>query len=281
VTAVASRCYGQDRQGQRHQLQFGLPIDAVKSGSTEFKPFSNRDYSNWLVRELQSALQPFNRGNKSIRVIAQYNGYRLSARGVNEAEFQAIRQRVHALEGELFKQYLRQQQYMDIGENRVMPDYVNIAKRYQPALRDVAAALTPQLRGLSQREGINHVLHWLQSKPYDQLQSRYTSNGAGFQTPYGLLVENRGDCDTKAVMLIALLKNLYPSQQFAFVFTPGHAFVGVSLRQDSNDFALRISGQTYVLMDPTGPYLSELGEISKTVADDLLRGDYSYRLATF
>ena len=59
--------------------------------------------------------------------------------------------------------------------------------------------LRPWLAGLSQRQAINRLLIWVQSIPYDTLHDR--ANDLGFLAPINVLMQNRGDCDSKSVLM--------------------------------------------------------------------------------
>ena len=128
---------------------------------------------------------------------------------------------------------------------------------------------------------MNYALNFLQNIPYDQLVSRYTSNGAGFQTPYGLLYNNRGDCDTKSVALAAILRNLFPELRIVMVYVPEHAFVGVHFKPGKKDYALQLGGQPFVLAEPTGPSLAPLGRLDDRALSYLDSGKFSYQEVPF
>jgi hypothetical protein len=184
---------------------------------------------------------------------------------------------LQSIRNQAISDYLWQKFYMDIGENRIMPDHKRIAARYAPALAPMAAAVQAQTGQLKPRDQINWLMGFFQTIPYNQLLDRYTSNGAGFKTPYGLLLGNQGDCDTKAVALAAVLRRLYPSLALTMVYTPGHAFIGIAVPQGKNDYALQLGQQVFVLADATGPHQLTLGQVAPEALAALNSGQYSYK----
>jgi hypothetical protein len=130
---------------------------------------------------------------------------------------------------------------------------------------------------MGQREQINWIMGFLQSIPYDTLQNRRTSNGSGFQTPYALLRTNRGDCDTKSVALLAILRSLYPTLPLSMIYVSEHAFVGIGIAQGPKDYALKLNNRPYVLADPTGPSQIPLGVADRRALALLKSADFFHK----
>lgn len=57
---------------------------------------------------------------------------------------------------------------------------------------------------------VNLVLSWVQSIPYNKLEERLNSNGAGYLPPLSVVVNNQGDCDSKAVLMTNPVRPLLP-----------------------------------------------------------------------
>jgi hypothetical protein len=191
--------------------------------------------------------------------------------------------------------YIASKFYASVDDTHIMPDHKRIAQRYVGAMAPLATALknsqgslnngnrngTISGGGADPRDLINYIMHFWQSIPYDELENRYTSNGAGFETPYGILAGNKGDCDSKAVALAATLRSLYPNLRLTMVYVPDHAFIGIGLPQGPHDYALRLGDGTYVLADPTGPSFMNLGQVADHALTALNSGQFSYQEIPF
>lgn len=267
-------------------LQFSLPITDAQRGDAEFTLFNNDEANTYAFHQVQKAVVnhssavPLPQGI-TLALKPALNGYEVSAKGPQgNASDEALAPTMKALESlrdKAMDDYLWQHYYMDIGDNRIMPDHKRIAARYAPALAPMAAAVQAQTARMDDRTQINWLLGFFQTIPYDQLLDRYTSNGAGFKTPYGLLMGNKGDCDTKSVALAAVLRRLHPGLPLTMVYTPGHAFIGVGLPQGKEDYALRLGNQIFVLADATGPGFLTLGQVAPEALVALNSGQYSYQ----
>ena len=100
------------------------------------------------------------------------------------------------------------------------------------------------------------------------------SNGSGFAPPVGLLNQNLGDCDSKAVLTSALVRAFLPTTDMAMVFLPNHALLAVALTPLIDDSTIQIDGRDFVLYDPTGPALLPFGQVSESTQRYLQTGRY-------
>ncbi len=265
--------------GKRQTLTVRLNLDDITRGSAEFQPWSHEGAKLAGTKAVQQAAKAYEKPDLQIMIDPMPGGTSYRARGTNPllANPQYLEDLQKNLEpaydaAELA--YARRHYYRIIqpgqGFNKgntkaIMPDHAAIAKRYTAAMGPVATAILTQVPGAnaSPRAFINAALNWLQTIPYDTLNNRSTSNGAGFQTPYGLMLGNLGDCDTKATALAALIRAAYPQIPVAIVYVPDHAFIAIGLPQESRDYALQTEHGTFILADATGPGLTPLGYIDE------------------
>ncbi|MCP5405039.1 MAG: hypothetical protein H6922_02305 [Pseudomonadaceae bacterium] len=268
-----------DRQEQT--LAFNLPIDDVQRGRSEFRSFDNAAMRDYVFAKVKGYAEAHSGPGLQLEVARTTEGYDVQAKGARSDEIDAQMLELAKVRDAAVEEFMANTLYTRVDARGVMPDHKRIAKRYAPALAPVQAVLARQLRGQDARAVVDYLLGFLQTIPYDQLQNRYTSNGAGFQTPYGLLLENKGDCDTKSVALAALLRGLYPTLRITMVYVPNHAFVGVALPRGPADYALKLGNGVFVLADPTGPRLMRLGEVDSVALRDLEAGKYSYQEVPF
>lgn len=271
----------EDQHGERQQLSFDLPIDDVERGMQEFQPFDNNDANATAFKAVKEyAKQHSTRGNH-ITIKPVRSGYSVEYAGYDADAGAEHIQMIAKLRDKTFENYMFNHFYTRIDEETIMPDHKRIAQRYVRAMSPVAEAIRAQTKDFTPRQVVNYTLSFFQTIPYDELRSRYTSNGAGFQTPYGLLKYNRGDCDTKSVAMAAVLRNLFPHVRIVMVYVPHHAFIGVHFKPGENDYALQLGGQPFVLADPTGPALVRIGQVEGRAVGYLSRKEYSYQEIPF
>lgn len=149
-----------------------------------------------------------------------------------------------------------------LGADVLRPDYRRIARNaanyLEPLARAIAARSAPAARA---RIGL--ALAFLQTIPYDRLDDRNLANGTGFAVPAQLLHLNRGDCDSKATALAALLEHLAPAHDTAMILLPGHAVLGIDLPPRPGERTIEVNGRSYVLMEPAGPAVLPIGRVSR------------------
>lgn len=270
-----------DYEGSEHKAFFTLRMDDTQLGEREFKPYDNKKAERYVYERLKEKAKVISTPTTVVQVKQGFGGYRfeVKGRGVGQSTMQQAVNLLTAEQEKAMDDYLSETMYQRVPneKNQIMPDYAKISKRYIRMMAPVARALMKDVYRMNEREVANKVLSFLQSIPYDTLRSRYTSNGAGFQTPSGLLSGNKGDCDTKSVTFAAIMRNIYPRSRILIVQVPGHAFVGFNFGEKRGDKVLRLRGVPFVLAEPVGPAVIPLGVVSDSALKYLQAGDYTYQ----
>ena len=271
-----------DAARQPHTLSFALPLDDLRRGADEFTLPPEEAMHAFVAEKMQAYARQHSVGGVRIEVARKGNGFDVRAEGPPGADLDGHMSALRRVQEDAQETFLNGRFYTKIGApngvNTFMPDHVRLVARYTPALQPLVEALRAQTQGLDDRQTVNHVLQFLQSIPYDTLENRQTSMGAGFITPYGLLGRNRGDCDSKSVALAAILRGLRPNLSLVMVYVPQHALLAVGLPQGPHDYALKLKEGVFVLADPTGPALLPLGRTGPEVTAQLGQGVSSYRV---
>lgn len=169
----------------------------------------------------------------------------------------------------LLNAYLDQHYYKRHGgenSHQIRPDHVRIASDSSPELLESAQALQRMIVSSASAEQkqryqndekslvIAGLLNFVQSIPYDPLESMDGLRGVGFLMPEQLLIQNRGDCDSKSTLLMSLLIALYPDLPQAIVYVPDHAFLAISLtHQTGSEETITIDGLPFIPLEVTGP----------------------------
>ena len=268
-----------DITGAIRTLHFALNAADIQRGNAEFQAWNEQEARTRAFNAAQRAAQAFDTPARQVNVSESGRMLQIRLVGYGNAVTPQMGRQVedtlNTTYEDAIETYAHNHFYLarhqDATTTVIQPDHPRLADRYAPAMAPVAQAIIRQVPGASAgtRGFINATLSWLQTIPYNELQNRATSNGAGFNTPYGLVLQNQGDCDTKATALAAVIRSVYPNLPLAMVYVPQHAFLGIGIPQGDNDFALNTSNGTYVLADATGPRLMALGDIDDTTQNYL------------
>ncbi|NEX90871.1 transglutaminase domain-containing protein [Aeromonas rivipollensis] len=176
------------------------------------------------------------------------------------------------LEAEWLKQHYFQPFTPPDGTPAIKQDHVRIALESRAELAPLAEQLKQE--GATETEArqktVAHMLDFIQTIPYQLLDSQSGRSGKGFLSPRQVLEQNRGDCDSKVTLMAALLAQRFPELKQAMVFVPGHALLGVALPASPGQATLSWQGESYLLLEPTGPAQLPMGQLaptSKTLVD--------------
>ncbi|GAA0303499.1 hypothetical protein GCM10009128_23630 [Psychrosphaera haliotis] len=174
------------------------------------------------------------------------------------------------------KEYLRQEYYIEfngiIGSEQsntihFKPDHQRFVNEGTEATAPIIKALREKMPNATARVMAKFLLSWIQTIPYDEMESRTTSNGAGYLPPIHVLNHNKGDCDSKATLFAHIMKQLYPKLRMVMIYLPEHALLGMNVSVLSDDKSIEVDGLNFVLTEPVGPALIPFAD----AADSSLR----------
>ncbi|MDM5141272.1 transglutaminase-like domain-containing protein [Aeromonas bestiarum] len=253
----------QDKDGKAQQLTYRLEPGKLPP-LIAYRPARMQE------EVLQSLLQQAATEFPAVQIALSRPDMELKIKGrqpdqVNKALAWLTQQR-DKLESEWLKQHYFQPFTPPDGMPAIKQDHVRIALESQTEL----APLADQLKqaGTTETEArqktVAHMLGFIQAIPYQLLDSQSGRSGKGFLSPRQVLEQNRGDCDSKVTLMAAMLAQLFPELKQAMVFVPGHALLGVALPAKPGEATLSWEGETYLLMEPTGPGQFAMGRIAST-----------------
>ncbi|WJG08944.1 hypothetical protein [Aliiglaciecola sp. LCG003] len=272
-----------DQFNQTHEITFSLDKDmthALYSNQTNYKPDIAQRY---VYVELMKQAQQINPREARVNVIQRGSRLEFKVSSRSNEMLAKWRQLMSDKQNSAFQQYLTDNHYSTFtdysGQTGVVPDHLRYVKESHSLMLPVAQAIYDKLNpGSDTRDYVNLLLSWIQSIPYDALENRISSNGAGFFTPVEVLINNRGDCDSKATLTAALMRSLLPELSMAIVYLPGHALLAVNLSHRIDEHILTIAGTDHVLIEPTGPAKVSIGRVSDETARHIANGSYTYIL---
>ena len=247
-----------DADSKSQSVRFTLPTRAVKSdlaiglgfpkkASSAAQVAAEKRYAKTLPKGVKLKAKPDGNGGVRLSVSARSRGDAKDAlRGAKEVQEKAL------------DEFLDEHEWTELKKDHIIPDHARLARLYADDVAPVAEALRAGTR--SSRDYAARALSFVQSIPYEK---RKGGGGKGYRRPVSLLAANKGDCDGKSVLFLALMRAAYPEVDGAMVYIKNHAFVGLALEPEKGELTFRQDGVRYVMADPVGPALSALGDGGK------------------
>jgi len=241
-----------DEAGARQRAQFALPADAIQADIDIPLRFQKKDAAQQAAR----AVRQYGSTLPNVKVKTK-----VSSRGVLSISVKAKRRsrakevlaRAGEIRDEAMDAYLVEHGYTRMGD-AIVADHARHVGEYA----DDVAPLVAALGGATDdpREFASTALGYVQSIPY---QSRAKVSNA-YRRPLLVVARNKGDCDSKSTLFLALMRSAYPDLPLAVGYIPGHAFTGLGIEPARGDLTFRDSGQTWVVAEPVGPAMFAVGE---------------------
>lgn len=268
-----------DINHEKQSFEFLLPKKSIFTRFRTFKNYKENMATEFVKLSLKKHFRDHPIENIQIGFTGQEGEIKIEVSGENNVEVNNAYQKMAKLEQEFTQQYLQENYYhlftMVNGKQGIKPDHVRIANESVDDLKTVKPVILEKVTVKNIRKVTNFILGFVQNIPYETLQSRATSSGAGFNTPLRLLWENKGDCDSKVTLTVALLRALMPRIKIVLIFIDKHAIFGIDIPAESNETTVLFEGTTYLLADPTGPRLMNVGQLSDDTQNIVLSGLYS------
>jgi len=143
----------------------------------------------------------------------------------------------------------------------VIPDHIRFMQDALPQLKPVADAFVKLYGKQNVRDIAMALTRWVQQIPYRDMENRLTSNGQGFVAPTQLIYDHQGDCDSKAVLWATIMRHIFPTLEIRILYLPEHAIIAAQIPATETEQIIELGPDSLLLLDPTGPALSKLGQI--------------------
>ncbi len=197
-------------------------------------------------------------------------------------QLKKVQQQLQQLQQQAYQQYLQQGQFYrltnPLGASYIIPDHVAVLKQQLPLLKPVANAFMALYGQNNIRKIASQVALWIQQIPYMDLSDRRQSAGTGFVSPWQLLQQHRGDCDSKAVLFAAVMRHIAPTMKLAILYFPDHAVIAAQIPALKGEQTVTIEGKTLLVIDATGPAENAIGTLAQPYLFYLYNRQYNYRL---
>ncbi len=236
----------------RDRVQATLSSAEIEADKTVRRRVQLLDLHEAMARAARKSAK----GRRAVELTARATaaGVQLGASGPAKATRATMDEASEAMEQERAR-WLIENQVFELEKGALSYDHALIAA-------DRAAAVEPLAERLREgtstdRQFVERALLFTQSIPY---QKGKRGGDAGFQRPLALLARNKGDCDGKSALFLALVRAELPDVPLAMVYVPEHALVGVGLPAEGDDRTFKADNLTYVYAEPVGPAAYPLGQ---------------------
>lgn len=192
-----------------------------------------------------------------LKATATRSGVQLQVSGPRKAAKAAMADAQAAMDARRVA-WMAENRVFEIEAGALSHDHARVVDERAGALAPLAAALREGTS--SDRDFVERALRFSQSIPY---QRGRRGGDSGFQRPLALVTRNKGDCDGKSALFLALVRAELPAVPLAMVYVPGHALVGVGLPARKGDRTFKTDGQVFVYAEPVGPAAISLGQTAR------------------
>lgn len=256
-----------DADNHEQSIAFSLPHSAFNAAPIMHPNYSPRVAQRHVTVALLKEAQKVDPRDASITIKPQNDSINIGVNSLKNEMAEDVLAKLKGVQQDAFDSYLSEHYFTRFtsifNQQAVKPDHRRYVEETTKALIPISQAFYEKVKlNADARAYFELLLSWVQSIPYSTLEDRITSNGSGFSPPLGLISQNLGDCDSKAVLTTSLVRSFLPNTKMVIIFLPDHALLGLALTALAGDETLEIEGETYVLYDPTGPALLPFGKIS-------------------
>jgi hypothetical protein len=256
-----------DHREQARDIAFSLPL--LQLNKQTHKKFVASLAQQYVYIELHKAARKIDPKEANVKI--QHRGQDIQIKVTSRSQDQLDKWQKSMAQSQetATNQYLNDHYfnyfYSPLGQKAVKPDHIRYISENQQALLPISQAVYDILATDSEtRAYVNLLLSWVQSIPYNTLDNRLDSNGAGYVPPLSVVANNQGDCDSKSALMASLIRSLLPKAKMVMIYLPEHALLGISLPFRTTENTLDIEGTDYLLMEPTGPAMMPLGTVASS-----------------
>lgn len=256
---------------REYTTEFTLTKQAIQQSETSFREFSLSAMWRYLEIDLRDEVEKFGH-NAHINLTRTRDGVRWSVQAPDQPTADLLMQKTKDRLARSEKEYLAGHLRRRVDERRIMVDFAAATSALQGPMQAVARALgaTPNVDN-NDRARIALALAFFQEVPYAVLEDK-ERRGGDFLPAAALLAQNRGDCDSKAVALAAVLRTYAPWRKLVVVTMPEHAILAVDLPAEPGDWTIRGQARQYVALEAAGPAMAPIGRVGPHTAKYLKEG---------
>lgn len=271
-----------DHDKQIQNLSFTLDNATMFNRFRQFRGFKPVRMHQTVLMTLKKAAAQVDRRTVDIQFIERNNSFEMKLTGEDQQLTDNTLKTLLKMKAQAEEKYIKKAYYNVLvnqqGTSGIKPDHVRFAQESREDISTLIKAIetaNPTLRG---RQLVEYILAFVQSIPYSTLESRYESNGAGFNAPLRLINNNQGDCDSKVTLMATMINAVYPRIKVVIIYLSNHALIGVQMTRRKNDKSIKIKDREYILAEPTGPAMMPFGNIASSSAVYIDSGQFSHEI---
>ncbi len=260
-----------DENKNEQTFDFELSKQKLSNEFRHFKALRPSLLKMFSLKQLKIAISELNPKEGQVKILPSNNNIEFSLRSRDPEWNRKTQEHLNKVYTDSLKAYLQKEYYIEFdnivgtGQSNDLyfkPDHHRFVLEGTEATLPIVNALKEKLPGVSARKMAEFLLSWIQTIPYDEIEDRTTSNGAGYLPPIHVISNNKGDCDSKATLFAHLMKQIYPNLRMIMIYLPQHALLGINMSVLSDDEVIELDGLSFVLTEPVGPALIPIAEAS-------------------
>lgn len=268
-----------DYSSSAQEMTFTLSNEGLFDRFRNFRSYKSSYAQRAIISAIKKEMQRKPISGVRIYYKEEQGKYYIEAKGDDRQVLADAYQALALIESDASQKYLEDSYYQTFIDHKessgIKVDHVRVANKSVADLKPLKPIILDHVSIQNIRKVTNYVLGFIQNIPYNTLESRINSSGAGFSPPLQVLWENQGDCDSKMTLAAALLRALMPRIDMALIYTDGHAFIGISIPGEADEVTIMHNNVSYLLGDPTGPSLMPLGTLSPETELAINQGHYT------
>jgi len=260
-----------DHERREHSLAFTITKEEIRKAESSFMEFSLDGMWRLVEAGIRDEVAKFGQ-SAEVKFTRTADGISWNIGARDRASVDTLMARAQARHERTQSEYLKRHQRRVYAGRLIAVDYAAATTALRDPLRAVPRALG-DVRGIvgNDRARAALALSFFQSIPYALLEDKVRKGGDFLPGP-ALLAQNRGDCDSKAVALAAVLRAFTPSRKLAMIVMPGHAVLGIDLDAQQGDQVVRGANRNWVALEAAGPGLLSPGRVGTDTAKLLATG---------
>lgn len=245
-----------DETSHPRTVEFRLPAKAVTKDNDKPLKFPTEAAAKAQVAAIR-AWEEKHGGPKVTAKAGKGGTVSLKVSGKSATKMRSALDNAKATAETALSVFLYRHRYTRLRNDGIVPDHARLAREYADDVAPLADALA--VDAPDARTFVSRALAYVQAIPYEA-----GKNGAdkGYRRPLSVLARNKGDCDSKTTLFLALLESEHPEVASTVVYIPDHAFAGVALEPVAGERTFVRDGTTYVGMEPVGPAKLAPGKVS-------------------
>ena len=257
--------FDKNKAGNRYQFQMSWKDAAKKKQEISFalpanKIDADREETTWLPRRelnehVAKAVRAYGKTVKKVKITATIKNGAVHTSASGTGDVRGAIKKAGVIQQQAADAWLADNAFTRLKGGDVSFDHAKLAGQYAADLAPVAAALREGTS--SDRQFVSRALSFVQSIPYEARKRK--GGDPGYRRPLALLARNRGDCDSKTVLFLAIVHAELARVPLAVVYVPGHALAGVGLPKQSGDKSFRLGDAELLYAEPVGPAQHPLG----------------------